>query len=103
MGLVLTIMALLLWGTLNGITAFKATVKTFDSKLLELKKAEELRGAVKGLLARNARLDAETNELNNRTREARAALRAYRDQLQETIDAGRDPESGHQEKEELKA
>ena len=43
MALVLAVMGLLLFGTLNGLLTYRATMRTLDGKLPELKKANALR------------------------------------------------------------
>ncbi len=104
MALVLAVMALLLVGTLKGLATFRATMRTFDGKLPELEKAEALRAAVQFLGTRPD--DSAQQALiitTERLPRAREALERYREQLEETVATGRDPEQGHREQEMIQA
>jgi signal transduction histidine kinase len=101
MALVVAVMALLLAGTLNGVFTFKATMRTFDSKLPELDKAEALRARIRDLAVRPTDLGQQVVALKKNLGDARAALDDYRTQLDESI--RRDSEQGHHEKEYVKA
>jgi signal transduction histidine kinase len=93
LGVVVGIIALLLTGTLQGLAAFTTTVKTADSKITELQKLEELKLAIGDLLispdaGRN--LDDEEKRLHEQLEKALKALAAYKEQLHDSIDRGRD-------------
>lgn len=95
LGLVLAIMALLLAGTLKGLSSYRATMRSIDSKLVELMEADKLRAAVKVLADPGANL--EVGSLRTRAGEARAALEGYQAKLAETVLQRRDPDGGLQE------
>src|SRR5256885_15532053 len=48
-GLVVAIVLMLLGGTLYGLISYKATTRTFDKKLVELTKAEEVRNKIRAV------------------------------------------------------
>jgi signal transduction histidine kinase len=111
LGLVVVIMALLLTGTVKGLMAYRATLRSIDSKLAELKEAEAFKVAVTDLDPRQRDLepitspsrrtsaspDEEFRRLQERVRHAREALTAYEARLQETLINKRDPDKGYQE------
>ena len=49
MGLMVSVLALLLVGTLKGLASYRATMRTIGSKMDELEEADNLRAAVKEL------------------------------------------------------
>jgi signal transduction histidine kinase len=124
LGLVVGIMALMLTGTLKGLMSYRATMKSIDSKLTELKAAGELKGAVNDLehavqpQAHITRKDApgqsstgdfvpprdtddsrvdEKTHFERKMTDAQAALERYREQLEDTLSHGRDPNRGYSE------
>jgi two-component system, NtrC family, sensor kinase len=97
-GLVVGIMAFLLVGTLQGLFAYRDTMRSIDSKLEELIAANDIRASLEGLVARPG-----SAELSEKVFKAREALDAYRQRLKATIDARRDPDGGYNEKEKVKA
>jgi len=109
-GLVLSIMGMLLAGTLKGLLSYNNTVKSIESKTLEL-------GAVKKLMDKigdlNLHLQSAQGEnggleekilkdLKGDCLEARKALEAYEGPLRETLERHRDPNRGYNEKEDVK-
>jgi signal transduction histidine kinase len=128
LGLVVGIMALLLAGTLKGLMSYRATMKSIDSKLAELEKAEVLKAAVDDLAPQGRAPargpgdgtsrafaevpgtivdpDTSSNEdlgnLQQKVKEAESALRSYEEKLQDTLLRGRDPDKGYKEIELIK-
>lgn len=101
LGVVVALIALILGGTLQGLGAFTATVKTADSKLAEIHAAQELRLAVAALRtppAGGAELRDEDLRLRKLLKGVRTALDGYEVQLNNTIDRGRDSDSGGHER-----
>jgi signal transduction histidine kinase len=120
LGLVVGIMALMLGGTLKGLTSYRTTMKSIDSKLAELDKADKLKAAVTDLdtsvpeTVRVSRKEGQgraeeagfafpgaevscTDELPRLLRKMKIvqeALQAYSQQLQETVSHRRDPDGG---------
>jgi signal transduction histidine kinase len=90
-GLVVGIMAFLLVGTLQGLFAYRDTMRSIDSKLEELIAANDIRASLEGLVARPGSAELNVNK-------AREALEAYRQRLKATIDAHRDAGRGYNEK-----
>jgi two-component system NtrC family sensor kinase len=107
LGLVVGIMFLLLGGTLFGLVSYMATMKTVDSKVLELQKANELKVTVNALAApypgSSPNYEAELQQLRPLILNARAKLNAYRDQLADTVKRHRDPDDGYRETKEVEA
>src|SRR5438046_1969379 len=103
MGLVMGIMGLLLAGTLKGLASYRATMRTIDSKLVELSEADKLRAAVKMLGEPSANLQTQAADLVDKVRLAREALKDYQDKLQDTLQGGRELDHGYQEAEQVKA
>ncbi len=98
--LVVGIMALLLLGTLKGLLSYRATMKTIDSKLAELKTAQSLQHAVSELtLACEGKTNQPHNleDLRHRIAASQEALKHYRNQLCETLARGRDLDKGNEE------
>lgn len=102
MGLVMAIMGLLLAGTLKGLASYRATMRTIDSKLVELSEADVLRAAIKVLGVPSASLATQASELRVKTGLAKEALKSYQEKLQESM-SSRDPNTGYQEVEQVKA
>jgi signal transduction histidine kinase len=108
LGLVVGIMALLLGGTLYGMMSFRDALKTFDSKLIELKAAQEFKEKVTALDRRpqanpgGSRAEpafpspdeivADLVRLQADCRLAQEALTAYEAKLNDTVIHGRDLE-----------
>ncbi len=103
MGLVVAIMALLLVGTLKGLSSFRLTMRTFDSKLEELKEAENLKETIQSLALRGEPSVEPVVAIHQRLQGARKALVQYHDKLKETVDRGRDPDNGRREKHQIDA
>jgi two-component system, NtrC family, sensor kinase len=96
LGLVVGVIVLLLAGTLYGLTAYRSTMKSFFSKLVDLKEAEELRASIKRIEA-----SADSNRANElphlfeAVTAARAKLQKYEDRLNDPSERGRDPDIGY--------
>ncbi len=102
-GLVVGIIALILGGTLYGLISYRATMKSIESKLAELKEAEAFKVAVNGLSNLSAPAgDSETgnvvSKLLEKVKDAEEALDSYEEKLQDTLTHGRDPDKGFQER-----
>src|SRR5436305_9513848 len=101
LGLFVAIMALLLGGTLRGLWSYYLTINSIRSKLAELRAAEQFKESVYKLTARATQETREVGapgELQDQIDKARHKLTAYREQLQDTLDHGRDPGNGELEK-----
>src|SRR5690242_4352463 len=94
MGLVVAIMALLLGGTLHGLTSYRHAMGTFDSKLEELGKAVKLKEEIQQLYQPNAEPAHQAATLDGRVAYVETALEDYKSKLQETKDRGRLPNDG---------
>ncbi len=92
------IMALLLLGTLRGLFSYRATMKTIDSKLLELRAAQSLQAAIAQVTsqARDGSL-AESRAFQKQIEKAGDALEVYRAILGQTLINGRDLDDGMEE------
>ncbi len=97
LGLVVAIVALLLAGTLKGLLSYYWTMKSIDSKLAELEKAEALKTALSELRSPEVAVDQNGDKLEEKMAQAREALDAYEAALQETLNKGLDPNGGADE------
>lgn len=95
LGLVVGVSALSLAGTLKGLASYRASMNSVESKLGELKSAQELSRAVTDLSAGDAGEGCQA--LRRRLQSARTAFEEYQKRLQETLELGRDPEGGYDE------
>jgi signal transduction histidine kinase len=102
LGLVVAVMALLLTGTLKGLASYRATMRTFTTRLEELREADKIRIAVK-LLGERGNPENQAKDLRDKIKEAREALENYKEKLTETVDLGRDPDNGFQEFQQVNA
>jgi signal transduction histidine kinase len=101
LGLVVGVIALLLTGTLHGLLSFRATMRSIDSKLEELRAAENFKNDVNAILSSSdlaAGTPDELPRLQTAIQNARRALDAYEEKLQDTILHRRDPDRGHEER-----
>src|SRR5262245_559184 len=95
LGLVVGLIALLLGGTFLGLFSYMAAMKTQTAKFVELHKVDDLiekMGKLAELYPPPGVSDVES--LRTRSYDARQALEAYRLQLLETLEKGRDPDHG---------
>ncbi|HWY87182.1 MAG TPA: ATP-binding protein [Gemmataceae bacterium] len=99
MGLVMAIMGLLLAGTLKGLASYSATMRTIDSKIVELAAVEELRAAIKDLGV----ADDKIHELPGKVRVAEKSLEDYHGKLRASVERSRDPYQGFKETEQVEA
>jgi len=83
-GLVIIILGLLVAGTLKGLSSYRTTMRTIDSKLFELSEAHKLWAAVKSLGEPSANVKFQAQELNDKTATARDALKTYEERLTDT-------------------
>ncbi len=100
LGVVVGIIALLLTGTLQGLAAFTSTVKTADSKLVELDKAEKLKleiAALRSPADAGADLAGESVKMRSGLQAARKALEGYEERLQDSVQRQRDSDRGDHE------
>jgi signal transduction histidine kinase len=93
LALVVSILALLLAGTFKGLAAYRATMNSIDSKLVELIAAHKLRSLVRDLFD-PLPLDVpnEAEELRRKVDLARAELNTYQERLRDTLAKDRDPD-----------
>jgi len=99
LGLVVAIIAVLLGGALYGLWSYRATMKSIESKLEEQKRAEYFKSKVDSLsLKDDTGNQNPAFKLLERIQEANEALNSYEDKLQDTVNRGRDPDNGYEEK-----
>jgi hypothetical protein len=77
MGLIMAIMGLLLAGTLRGLASYRATMRTMDGKLVQLKEAGNLYEAIKVLGEPAANSGTLAFELREKIQPAEQALTDY--------------------------
>lgn len=87
LGLVAGLIALLLGGTLYGLASYRATMKSIDSKVAELRAAEAFHTAIK-----DVRPLEEPGQVRSCILRAQDELAAYEAALTETLNRGRDSE-----------
>jgi signal transduction histidine kinase len=102
LALVVGIMALLLGGTLKGLLSYRTTMKSMNSKLEELKAAQRLHETIDELAnavddSPHSRVQLNYQHMLQLVPTARSALAAYRLQLGETMQRGRDADNGYSE------
>jgi signal transduction histidine kinase len=106
LGLVLAVMALLLCGTLKGLASYRATMRTFTSRLDEIggeDGVDMVRNAVKFLGERSVTPDKQPDDLREKLNKAKAALEKYKKKLADTVQRGRDPDNGFKEMTQINA
>jgi signal transduction histidine kinase len=91
-GLVVGIMGFLLIGSLLGLSSLRHTMRSIDSKLQELREANELRAELEVVSSLR-----EPYEVDDKILAAKESLEEYRKQLEATVAAGRDPDKGYKE------
>jgi signal transduction histidine kinase len=103
LGLVLGSVGLLLAGTVQGLTSYLGTMKTVDSKLLELQDLDLLKSRINALISQKDQRAEKSvvgkfppqddqKKLQERIADARAAFQGYKDRFQDTIKRKRDPD-----------
>jgi signal transduction histidine kinase len=105
LGLVLGAFALMLTGTVQGLSSYMKTMQIMDRKIAELDDAKEMERAVAGILApidNVASIDEEEAKLRQRITFAQEKVETYENRLIETIERRRDPDMGVHEKALLK-
>jgi signal transduction histidine kinase len=98
--LVVGIMALLLAGTLKGLLSYRSTMKTINSRLHELKAAQQFQESIDeltGLVEGDPPPKINTEAILTRVALAQEALGGYKTQLAETMARGRDTDNGFHE------
>ncbi|HMF16368.1 MAG TPA: HAMP domain-containing sensor histidine kinase [Gemmataceae bacterium] len=106
LGLVLAVMALLLTGTLKGLASYRTTMRTFTSRLEEMGGADGVdgvRNAIKVLGERSVTADKQADDLREKIIRAKEALDKYQKKLTETVEHGRDPDNGREERLRIQA
>ena len=106
LGLVLAVMALLLTGTLKGLASYRTTMRTFTSRLEEMGGADGVdgvRNAIKVLGERSVTTDKQADDLREKISKAKEALDKYQKKLTETVEHGRDPDNGREERLRIQA
>lgn len=102
--LVVSCVGVLLTGTLWGLFSYRATMKSIDSKLAELRTAQEVQEAVMALATLAETEQAVSiSEFARRLEQARQALAIYQQQLESSVALGRDPDGGQDERDVLDA
>jgi two-component system NtrC family sensor kinase len=105
--LVCVVMALLLGGTLHGLWSYWLTMNSIRSKKAEQKVAKELEKEIYDLKSLEKSPDATVfdvfTELPRKSQIARRQLDAYENQLQETLNQGRDPSNGEHQRDTVEA
>ncbi|GBD35570.1 Sensor protein ZraS [bacterium HR36] len=102
--LVVSGVGVLFAGTLWGLFSYRGTMKSIDSKLAELRSAQEVQEAIARLTGwADAEHKAPPSELPQRIQEVRQALQAYREKLQQSVTRDRDPDQGQDERDVLDA
>lgn len=100
---VIGILAMVVAGTLKGLTSYEATVNTFDSKLVEQNAVRELKRAVTSLTDLKGSMAQQPEELRKRAAECRQQLGTYQEKLQETLAKRRDDANGFMESQLIEA
>jgi signal transduction histidine kinase len=104
LALVVAIIAVLLGGALYGLWSYRTTMKSIGSKLVEQKGAEYFKSKIDSLsLKDDAGNQNPAFKLLERIMEADEALKSYEDKLQDTVNRGRDPDGGYEEKTRVEA
>lgn len=103
MGLVVTIMALLLGGTIKGLTTYKATLRVIEAKFNELEEVDRLRAAVKALGEPLFSPDPPKELKEGRIPPAREALVKYHTKLQDAATRTKNPNYGYRELNQVQA
>jgi signal transduction histidine kinase len=96
--LVLSLMGLIVFGTLEGLLPCIASMKSIQSKLEEASAAEDLVGAV-GLLRQQDILSFQNKigQMQRKVEEVKGKLTNYEEKLRQTLARHRDPEKGRRE------
>jgi signal transduction histidine kinase len=99
LGLVVSIIAILLAGTLKGLVSYSLTMKSIDSKVQEEAKVENLREAVGqlGVIDPKTMPRDEPRRLELKIQVAEERLADYEGQLHDTLHRRRDPDRGYTE------
>ncbi|MCS7161301.1 MAG: HAMP domain-containing sensor histidine kinase [Gemmatales bacterium] len=97
--LVVCCLGVLFAGTLWGLCSYRGTMKSMDSKLTELRSAQEVQDAIAQLAALAESEHGVTyTELARRIAQVRTLLQEYRAQLEQSVRRGRDPDDGQDER-----
>jgi signal transduction histidine kinase len=103
MFLVLTVMALLLGGTLHGLASYRSVMSTVESKLEEMQKAAKLSEDVKNLKNPTKDPNHQATILLDRIGPIQQSLTDYKSSLQDTIERKRAPDDGKRESQAVQA
>jgi signal transduction histidine kinase len=103
MGLVAAVMALLLGGTLHGLETFRACMGVYESKLEELDLAVQVKEQIRKLQQPIDETGQKNRIIRERIDPVQKALTEFNTKLEETINRGRAPNEGKQEKEYVRA
>ena len=103
LALVVAILGTLLAGSVQGLTSYVDSMKTTDSKLSELQRAEELRAAAARLNSPGDNREPlkEPLRLHQLVGQVREAVSSYEDIHRETVLRHRDPDGGVEENERI--
>ncbi len=105
LGLVVAIITVLLGGALYGLWSYRATMKSIESKLIEQRAATEFKWKIDSLpeLKDDGGNQNPIFKLLLRVKDAQSALNSYEEKLNDTINRGRDPDKGYEERHQLDA
>ncbi|MCS7168694.1 MAG: ATP-binding protein [Gemmatales bacterium] len=99
LSLVLCCLGVLFAATLWGLYSYRGTMKSMESKLAELRRAQQVQEALAQLAAA---LESEHGityiEMTRRIAEVRKVLQEYRTHLEQSVRRGRDPDHGQDER-----
>lgn len=100
LALVISILALLLGGTLKGLAAYRATINNIDAKLIELEAAQKFKNAVRDLMIppEDRHAADKAAEMHRKVQIARGLLGEYQKCLQSTLEHDRDPTGAYDQK-----
>jgi two-component system NtrC family sensor kinase len=98
MSLVAAVMALLLGGTLHGLESFRRTMGVYDSKLVELDYAVQVKEQIRKLMRPISDLGQQNRIIRERIPDVNTSIENYSAKLDETIQRHRADDQGRQEK-----
>lgn len=105
-GLILVVgcVGVLFAGTLWGLLSYRATMKSMDNKLAELRTAQQVQESIASLAAlADSEHGTTPTELMRHLEQVTDVLKDYRQQLEQNVSRGRDPDRGQDERDVLEA
>ena len=98
LALVVAVMGLLLGGTLKGLASYRTTMNSMDSKITELKSAQDVKAKVSMLAASQQKAQGDRGDPLEQAAQIRTALEDYVRHLDDTVDRHRDQNNGENER-----